>query len=378
MKLKLSIFVIFLFIISCTQSANQDACVQGKIKIAGECCFDSNSNSICDDLEPKSNEAKPKSEMTKVTGEVSKPLRQQYISLKELEDGINKSYFPIKRYKFKDEENRNATGIENTFDLRISTLTYEIVRFGILKIKKDYNFLTREENFTNFVQRRYDLKVKNNDIDAKSYIDYKQIDNDDWNEADYLYDHKLGGINVAGKKVFLEKHFILWYVDNGLKDISIEYKINLWCTPELVVEVHETETFDFLLTYGDAFKENHVYINGLLEQQKKPMMKDAEKILNVCSGNAQALKLKPEEVVFYGKDGFYPSEVKMKAGNKLIIHNENDYTKAEFFTFIGDKTGAFLSPLVNYTTSEEVQIKQPDTYTLLVPEYAGRVKIIAE
>lgn len=379
MKLKILLIALCALLVSCQQAAvNTDLCEQGKIKIAGECCFDVNSNSICDDLESKRNETKPKQEMTKVTGEVTKPVKQKYISLKELEDGINKSYYPVKRYTFKDEERRNATGIENTFDVKIFTLTYERPRLAILKIKKDYNFLQTEANFTDFVKRRYDLRVKNGNIDAKSYIDYKQIDENTWEGAEYLYDHLLEEVSVAGKTAFLEKHFLLFYVGNGLEDIWLEYKISLWCNPELIVEVYKTETFTFLLTYGDAFRENHVYLNELLKKQNKPMINDAEKILKVCSGNTQQLKLKPEEVVFWGMDGFYPAEVRMKAGGKLTIHNENDYNNAEIFTLVGEKTGAFISPAINYTAFEEVLIKEPDTYTLLVPQYSGRAKIIVD
>lgn len=375
MKIKVIMVFFCIFLIGCQQNnlvGYTVACESPMINIGGECCFDENKNLICDDLEKEKLEAQKRLEASKKPENVTKP-KPSYISLAELENGINKTYYPIKRLNFENVNRTNLTGIEATYDLRSAG------RFNILKIKKDYNFLYTEDNFTNFIKNKHSVEVKNNEISSQAFIDYRELSYPTWQGATLTYDHGIQETKVMGKPAFFEKHIVFYGVDDALLDLWFAYYVDVWCTSELIVEVHPSETFIFYYEPGNAVQANVNHISKLMREQNDFMIKEAEKILKICSGNVEPLKFIKGEFVFYGTDGYYPIESSIKAGEKVIIHNENDFNNAEIFTFIGAKTGkSFISGEINYTSYGEVVIKDSDTYTILNPEYADSAKIIVE
>lgn len=363
------ILVMSLLLLAGCQQSNKVSCESPLINIAGECCLDNDKNSICDDLEKENLAAKQRMDTSKKIEGATK-FSPNYITLDQLEDAINKTYYPIKRFNFEDINESNLTDFEATYDIR------SIGRFTIIKIRRDYNFLQNEVNFTNFIKTKYRLDVKNNDINSEEFIDYRGIYYPTWQGATYTYDHDIQETKIMGKPAFFEKHIVIYGIDDSLLDLWFSYGLNVWCTPELVVVVPPRETFVFYYDEGNAVQANVKHIGKLMKEQDKFMLQEAEKILKICSGQVEPLKLKPGEFVFYGNDGFYPTESKIRAGEKVIIHNENDFNNAEIFTFMGKKTPAFISGEINYTGFGEIAIEKADDYTILNPQYEGRARII--
>lgn len=341
MKCKYLIVLLMLFAACSQQTPSQ--CVAPMIKIGSGCCLDSNQNKLCDDLEPK-NDTEAKESELKITGHVVKEEKPKYQSLSEIQSGINHTYYPIKKYRFNNTDEYNLTGIWNIFNVSGAS------RFYILTMKMEHNYLNNEKNFSNFMQRMYDLRVKNNEVWAASSIDAAQQSYYDWENVVFRYDHNLTKINVAGKPAFLEKHYGVFDQEGILKDFWLEYRINLWCTPESVVLIYPSDKFWFIYTIGSQVETDMKYVNGLLKKEYDTVHKDAEKIANLCSGNPQYLKFSSNEAIFYGMDGFYPTEIKIKAGETMRLHNENDYNNAEIFTFMRqDPYKVFISGEVYYT-----------------------------
>lgn len=334
------------------------------IEIGGECCSDDNMNSICDNIELAGNESEQKDRTEKVQ-------EARHINISQLEDGINKSYYPLKKYSFEDTERVNLTGIENTFDVRGST------RFNVLKIKKDYNFIENEQNFTDFVQRRYDLMVKNWNIDSKDWIDYNGLTDQQWREAVYHYDHSLEKINIFGKDSFIETHLVMYDKEDSLLDLDLSYNINVWCTPEFVVEVYPNEHWGFYYYTGSTIEANRKFIKGLMDGERERLILDAEKVLKVCSEETEPLELKNNEIIFFGRDGFHPEEVKIEAGKKLLIHNENAKWEGVMFMLMRDSPKKTINgPLIAIGNASEVFIEEPGSYTLFSVEYGPRARIV--
>ena len=372
MKRKYLIIALVLFIASCAQHTASNQCAAPMIKVGSECCTDSNKNSICDDFEPN-NEAKAKETETGITGYAVKEEKLDYPNLSEIQSDINKTYYPIKKYVFNNTDEYNLTGIWTIFNVSGAD------RFYILTIKKEHNYLNNEKNFSDFMQRMYNLRVKNNEVWGPSYIDSSKQTYYDWEEVKYVYDHDLTKINVLGKPAYLEKHYEIFDQNGNLKDFWLEYRINIWCTPESVVLIYPSDKFGFYYTIGSFVETELKYVNGLLNEEYNNMHADAEKIIKLCGGNPEYMKFGSNEAIFYGRDAFYPTEIRIKAGGKMRLHNENDYNRAEIFTFIRQNPHkVFISGEINYTTYADIQINETGNYTFFTPHYAGRAFVIVE
>lgn len=369
MKYKYLVALLLLFIISCNQQTSSQ-CVSPMIKVGSECCKDSNKNKICDDLE-NNNEKINKTEL-KIEN-VGTEENPKYPPLLEIQLNINKTYYPLKRYIFNNTDRYNLTGIWNEFNVSGAD------RFYILTIKKEYNYLNNEKNFTDLIQKIYDVRVKNNEVRGQSYIDAAQQSYYGWEDVTLRYDHTLEKISVLKKPAFLEKHYMVLDQKGNLKDFWLEYRINVWCTPESVVVIYPSDKFNFIYTIGSFVETEMKYVNELLKDEYKNMYEDAEKIVKLCNGNPEYLKFSSNEIVFYGMDGFYPNETRIKVENKLRLHNENDYNNAEIFTFIRQEPyKVFISGEINYTAYEDIQINEPGNYTIFTPQYAGRANLVVE
>lgn len=368
MKCKYLLIFVLILLASCNRQVASTQCDAPMIKVGSECCTDSNKNNLCDDLELK-NDTKTKE--SPITGQVIKDDKPEYPKLSEIQSDINKTYYPLKRYVFNNTDEYNLTGVWNIFNVSGAD------RFYILTMKKEHNYLDNEKNFSNFIQRMYDLRVKNNEVWGQSYIDSAQQTYYDWEDVIYRYDHNLTKINILGKPAFLEKHYEIFDQKGLLKDFWLEYRINIWCTPESVVLIYPSDKFWFIYTIGSFVETELKYVNGLLKKENENMYEDAEKIMKLCNSNPEYLKFSSNEIVFYGMDSFHPTEIKIKAGENIRLHNENDYNNAEIFTFIRQEPyKIFISGEINYTTYTDIQINETGNYTFFAPQYAGRASVI--
>ncbi len=370
MKYKYIIAILVLLILSCKQQLSSNQCTAPMIKVGSECCLDSNKNNLCDDLETSNN---TKVDEFKPEPKAANEEKPAYPSLLEIESGINKTYYPLKKYVFNYTDKYNLTGLENLFNVSGAD------RFYILQVKKEHNYLYNQANFSDFVRRRYDLRVKNNEIWEQEYLDGQKQSVYGWEDVVSRYDHTIEKIDVVGKPAYLEKHYEIFDQKGNLKDFYLEYKIDVWCTPELVVVIYPSDKFGFYYTIGSFVETEMRYVNDLLKKEFKNMYEDAEKIQKLCNGNPEYLDFSSNEVIFYGMDGFYPTEIRLRTGDKLRIHNENDYNNAEIFTFMRQEPyKVFITGEVNYTSYEDVKIDEPGNYTFFTPHYAGRAKVIVE
>ena len=384
MKFGYFVVILALCLISCSRQPVNTQCIHPMINIGSECCLDKNNNLLCDDLEPKTNlsnkteHADIKSHSsyneTKIEEQSKGKVDIQYPSLKEIQSGINQTYYPLKRYKFTNYTDKyNLTGIENTFNVSGAQ------RFYILKIKKEHNYLNSEKNFSDFVRRLYDLRVKNNQIWDQSHIDSKKQSVYGWEDVISRYDHSLEKVDVMGEPAFLEKHYEIFDQKGNLKQFYLEYKIILWCTPDKVVVIYPSDKFGFYYTIGSFVETEIRYVNGLLKDENKNMIEDAVKIKKICKGATEAMNFGSNEAVFYGMDGFYPREIRLKGGQNLKINNENDDAAWDIFTIIEEKSRkVIISDQINYTNYGEVKLNDSGNYTLFEPEYNGRLRIIVE
>src|SRR3989338_7016606 len=327
--------------------------------VAGECCLDKNNNSICDDIE-----ASPITGQAVAAKEDSKQEKTQtvrHIELDKLTTGINKTFYPLGSYNFSFIERENITGLEATFDLWGA----DPFRFSILKIKKQYNFLNTEKNFSDFVNRRYNLEVRNTNTLGQEYIDARKYNEDKWEKAKYDYIHDLEKLDLNGNTAYYEAHETYWGIDNQLEDLSADFKIILWCTPELIVETYASDSFAVPYFQGSEVSTNKERVEEAMIKEKGNMIDAARRILKLCqTGSPDQIEWKPNEILFKGKGGFYPTEIKIKAGDKAVIHNQNDQYSGAGFTFIREKPSrkVFNTKGINLGDSAEVTIEEAGEY----------------
>jgi len=353
---KIILLMLCIFIASCDTEIIEETCPERMIVVGDECCPDKNDNDICDE-----NEAKKENEIV------------SYTSLADVESGINRSFYPLKLYNFSYFERENVTGIENTFDIRASN------RFNILKMKQEYDYIKTSADFSSFVHRLFDLTVKNNKIAANSLIEYNQLFDTAWNDVVTDYNHTLEEISILGKDAFIERHILLFDREGSLIDIGdVHYTIKVFCTPELVVTVYPSESWGLIYSPGNTLNVMKKKFDDLNKKEHEGMIQAAEKVVKACDGEADEMRFKPGEVVFYGPEGFHPKELQITSGEKVVIHNENIKWEGILVLFVRQQPKKIVkSPVIPVGESEEVTLEQ-GTYTFFVVEYSPRGKIIVE
>ncbi len=366
------LFAVFL-LISCQKKAEEQfgMCASPMVQIGEKCCLDSNNDSICDELEAK------KSEEIKTEPKLEVVPEKKYIGLAELESSILDAFSPQKDFTFQDMERENVTGIENTYIVRES----KDDGFLILKIKKPYNYLNTFDNFSLFVNRLYELDVKNNKIWADSYLDYMELENLNWKNERYDYEHSLENVEIKNKNISVEKHMLLFISRYNSADGALSYpKINIWCTPELVVQVYSSELSDLGWTSGSSPSDVEANLRRENELFLTEMKERAEKVVNICELGELATgktDIESPEIRVYGKEGFEPEEVIIKAGNKVIFSNE-DTRKTSIMVVIKKDN----SPLTTNTgviepeKKSEYLFNEPGNYTCWLPDYSLNCRII--
>lgn len=353
-----------------------DGCADPYIMVGNECCVDSNSNGICDtfELAADENETEAPDEVNELIPsrqpEAKEPEPKLSINLSQLEEGINISYYPLKKYAFNDVKRENLTGIAATYDVRSST------QFNILKIKKPYNYLYHPENFTQFITKNYDLSMKNAKINANSYIDYQQLTESTWDGVTYLYTHELNATKIRGKDAFFEFHLVLFEREGKLKDMSSSLSLYVQCSPELIVEMQPTPTFWTIYTIGSPAKQMQDEFASMLIPERPKMIVLAEKIDSICAGDIEKFSLKPNEVIFYGVDGFNPDQITVNSSEPLVIYNQNNRDEVMIYQLTLDEPRKTLySPQFQYDEIYSVAM-EPGNYTLSAMYYSPKAKVI--
>jgi len=359
--MKLLLILLCILMISCSAETSTITgaavtCPASTILVGGECCPDNNHNQICDE-----NEAKEEKKVV-------------YASLAEVESGINRSFYPLKRYNFSDVGRENITGIENLFEIR------ESKRFDILKIKNKYDYLSTPSNFSDFIQRLYDLKVKNTNIAANSHLESEQLLDSTWEDVIYNYNPKLEEVSSLEKPAFIETHNLLYERNGGVVEIgAAQYFMHMLCTPELVIEIYPSESLGFYYSDGNTIDVMNKRISDLQVKSHETIIDAAKKIVRVCDGKVDEPTFSAGEVVFYGPDGFYPEELHIKKGEKVIVHNENSKWEGIALLFVREKPKKFInSKIIKIGETGEITINEPGTYTFFVTEYAPRAKVTVE
>ena len=348
-------------------------CTPPMIQIGNSCCLDNNKNSICDNLEKHRNESKIiEKQQLKIEETINEKKSSTWLSLKELQVGINKTFYPLQDLNFSDIERINITGIQNTFNLTGSE------RFYILQIKKDYNYLETLDNFTDFVNKLYKLESKNWEIDANQLIDARKLTDSTWRGVTYVYDTKLEPTSILNKPAYYIKHLTMFDREGLLADYFWYFRLTIYCTPEFVVEVYPSDTFFVPIWLDSQVSTNKDRFDEALNNEKPEMEDVGKRIMKLCQGKIDPIRFNPNEIIFFGKKGFYPQEVKINVGDKLKIYNYNDVYLGAVFTFVREMPSrlVFNSEGVPPKNSTEVEIKEAGEYTLFYPEYPARAKVI--
>ncbi len=260
-------------------------CEAPNILVAGECCTDANGNSICDQYESREITSEDdisleqETEPIEETEETRQPEKQANLTIKDVHDRISNAFSTNKTlYTFKIQERGNVTDFENLFEVYESSPT----RMYIWKIKKIYNYLYYYNNFSDFIRRSFDLDVRNNNVLVKEEIDYYQLYEPDWIDANYTYEPTFEEETVQGKKVLYESHLILIYSYDNALFAHIFPVVSVWCTPDVIVRMYPPRLTDFTwssIQVEDAKRtldrEMYIYRRGLIT--------DAEKAVAACS-----------------------------------------------------------------------------------------------
>lgn len=368
---RFAIMLVFLMLAGCAMK-EAAKCAPPNIQIGSSCCLDNNKNSICDNLEKHRNDSDSKNKQLKAEATISREKAAAWLSLKELQVGINKTFYPLQSSNFSDIERVNITGIQNTFNLTGAG------RFYISQIKKDYNYLETMDNFTDFVNKLYKLESKNWEIDANQLIDARGLTDRAWLGVTHVYDGKLKQSSILDKPAYYIKHLTMFDREGLLADYYWEFRLIVYCTPEFIVEIYTSDTFFVPIYLDSQVSTNKDRFDEALDNEKPEMEDAGKRIMKLCQGSIDPVSLKPNEIIFFGDGGFYPQEVKINAGGKVRIYNYNDVYLGAVFIFVREKPSriVFNSKGVPPKNSTEVEIKEAGEYALFYPEYPARAKVI--
>ena len=262
------------------------------------------------------------------------------------------------------------TGIDETFEM------IEADRFYILKIKTEFNYNKEQDDFDDFVKRRYDLNVKNTQISANDWTDFNQLSDTGWKDAIYHYEHDLKKVKILDKDSFFETHLVMFDKGNSLLELWLDYKINVWCTPELTLDVYPSENWGFYYYLGSTIEANKEFINELMERERENMTITAEKVIKICRVEVEELKLKQGDIVFYGREGFYPESITIKSGDKITIFNENAKWEGVSFLLMRDSPRKTINiPVIAIGDKSEIIVDEPGNYSLFSVQYNPKINI---
>jgi hypothetical protein len=276
----------FIIIVGCTDNADDIKCGNNQLLVGGRCCSDLNLNQICDDFETRTeyklndidhNLTKLK-DYFRVSEDVS---AASAYNVTELENAIIKIFNESGITYFRDDDRENLTGIDDTYDVRISTLS----KFQILKMKKKYNFFSSFEDFSDFIDKRFDVDVKDTKIWAQWYIDYyRQYNPLKWEQAEYDYDYNLTLSNYNRTSFYIERHGLVFYRPPDIGQGGyISTNTIVWCTEDLIVEVHPDHVLKTGWNPGSKRSDAKININREHETRLKSMINDTYKIISICN-----------------------------------------------------------------------------------------------
>ena len=372
MNMKLIVIIaVFLFLTSCqVRTPINESCKSPMIKIGNECCEDRNNNTICDDLEKQQESINKIKEAAIKAPQIETP-KIRYINLSELEDGINRTYYPVKKYTFSDPYRHNLTEVEKTFDIR------DADRFYIFKMKHEYDYLNTEKNFTDFIHAFYNSSYRKFNLAAHDTIDYKKTTDSEWVGVNYTYEPYLENTSVGGKTAFFEQQLLVYTKNDMIMDRLIwGLSLVMRCTPQLVIGIYPANNFNFYYGYFGSAKAQINYINKISPEVKKSLLEEGRKILKVCNGTVEPYKFKPNEILFDEFGEFTPKELNIEKGKSIIIDNGMTYVDSILLIFLDESNeNTFNTGTIPQDTSMEFWINQSGEFTLFSAAFDGKAKI---
>lgn len=363
------LLIIFIFLIMGCQQDTTISCNSSEIIIAGECCLDSNNNSICDYIELNDYKF-----INIIKEQSDNESLKKYINLTEFQYGVNKTFYPLYSLSFNLTNRTNITGFKATYDKYLSDEWYMV----ILKIKDTFNYHYTEEDFSNFIYKKYNLTVRDWKIDAAKFIDEKRLTDRNWEKADYDYKHSLEEIVISGKKSFYEIHSLMFGISGQLWRPGLHVKIYVSCTPELIIQVYGPATWRVPYFRESLVSTQQERFNQTILRGYKNNTIAAERVLKLCEGGFDPIDWKSTETVFRGRDGFRPNKIHMKINETLIIHNHNDEGYGLALTLerkIPNRI-IFNSKQIAYGDWGHVSFEKPGNYTIFQEQFNPRAKVI--
>ena len=152
------------------------------------------------------------------------------------------------------------------------------------------------------------------------------------------------------------------------------YYLDIYCTPELVVEIYPSPIFFVDIWLESQVSTNHDRLLGALSKEKIKMIDAGKRVANFCQGTFDPVTLNPNEVIFFGDKGFYPQKLEIKQSDKLKIYNYNPYYLGAVFLFVREQPKRLVfnsKPVANGNTTE-VEFKETGEYTFFFEQYPAR------
>ncbi len=359
-------------VVACQPAA---VCEFPKILIAGECCDDLNNDTVCDFAQQSENSSA-------AAPQLSAPSA---LSFEELQSGIYDAFYPEHRYTFELEEREDITGIENTYETYVAPIggwPYSPTpALYILKIKASHNFQHTLDQSNDFVERLYDLNVKNQNIWAAEYIELMNLEDINWRGVWYNYTHSIEPVQLAGREGFIELHSTDYIKPhNNFFGGELVFKITVPCTPESLVEIRPLSEIN--LGWSDGVAQAEVFANTMreIEYKKKDMLTAAEKISRLCQGVIPETETPDGTMIrFLGPGGFDPQEVHVKIGEKVLFYNEKEDGRGMIILIQNQKNKKIqVIPVINIGQYGEIIIEESGMYTYWNDQFGGKGTLVVE
>ncbi len=192
-----------------------------------------------------------------------------------------------------------------------------------------------------------------------------------------MYDSDLEKVSILGKPAYFVKHLQMFDREGLLADYYWDFRLEIYCNPEFVVEVYPGDTFYASIWLDSQVSTNKGRFDEAIEKEKPEIVEAGERIIKLCQGKINPVQLKPNELIFFGSRGFYPRELKLKMRDNLIMYNYNeDYHLGAVFTFVQETPRkVFTSKGVNHGNFTELEMKDVGEFIVFFEQYPARAKI---
>ena len=369
MKHAFIIILALVFLVGCAPNEGTTGCALPQIQIGTSCCIDENANGICDTIETKAEvPEQPKEQML----ESPKKKQMPEIPLRQLQIRINESFYPFDDSNFTDYERDNITGIQNNFNVT------NVGRFYILQMKKPYHYLETQKNFSDFMQKLFAIEKRTWEMDGHQIIDANQIYSLSWQDVELVYEPSIEKVMIEGVPAYLVTHLMMFDLDGELEDFYWDFRMDVYCDEQYVVEVYPSNNFVFLVWYDSQISTNRDRFNEAVKEEKPRLVEAAKRVMNSCKGKENPSLVAPNEMIFLGRGGFYPPNITISKGEDLILHNQNrEYFLGATFTFIREKPTrkVVVSDGIPHGNFTRVELTEPGEYKFFFEQYNAKGKV---